>query len=115
MILIYASFVPLISVYSMWVLYLAIMNLKRAKDAGTISNAALFLGYPLLAIGLFLDFIGNITIFSLLTLSLPKELLMTGHMDRLIAEDNGWRKVVSLWICHNLLDEFDPSGCHCKE
>lgn len=100
--------------YAMWVLYLAIMNLKRAKDAGTISVTALCLGYPLLVVGLLLDVLGNLTLFSLITLDFPREFLMTTHMNRLIATDTGWRREISVWICHNLLDEFDPSGCHCK-
>ncbi len=101
--------------YACWLLFLAIMNLKRAKDAGTISKPALYFGYPALAVGLFLDVVVNIVVYSPLVLDLPRELLTTAHLNRILAtQSTGWRRAVSLWICKNLLDTFDPSGPHCK-
>lgn len=101
--------------YLCWLLFLAIMNLKRAKDAGTISKPALFLGYPALAVGLVLDVLVNVCVYSIIILDIPKELLTTAHLDRTLATyKTGWRRAVALWICRNLLDTFDPSGPHCK-
>lgn len=100
--------------YLCWVLFLAIMNLARAKDNGTLPRFCLFLGYPLLALGLFLDVVVNFFVFSLITLDFPRELLTTAHLDRLIAAGPGWRQTVALFICQNMLDVFDPHGPHCK-
>jgi len=36
------------SMYVLWVFYLAVMNLKRARDAGTLTKPALVLGMPVL-------------------------------------------------------------------
>ena len=50
--------------YTLWLFFLAVMALKRAKDAGTISPVALALGYPILLAGLAIDLAVNVlTIF----------------------------------------------------
>lgn len=98
--------------YVTWLFYLAVMNLKRAKDAGTISRAALFLGYPVLFIGLLFDLAVNVTVCSVLFLDLPRETLMTARLKRYNETDTGWRKQLALWFAYNLLDVFDPSGKH---
>lgn len=99
--------------YLTWLFFLAIMNLSRAKRAGKLTRTALVLGYPLLAIGYALDIFLNLFVFSLITLDLPRELLTTTHLKRLVRGGLGWRCKVAFWFCHNLLDTFDPSGKHC--
>lgn len=103
------------SIYVLWLFYLAVMNLKRAKDAGTISKTALYLGYPLLFIGLLLDMLVNTIVMSALLLELPRwnEILVTGRISR-HAQQGGWRGDIARWLCESLLDRFDPSGVHCK-
>lgn len=100
--------------YALWIFYLAVMALKRARDAGTLSHAALLLGYPTLFIGLLLDVAFNWTFFSLVTFSFPREFTITQHMERLIRSGNSRQRATALWICRNLLDAFDPSGFHCN-
>lgn len=101
------------ALYLLWVLYLAICNLYQAKKAGTIQKVALFLGYPLLILGVLLDIAVNITIMSVLFLERPRELLVTQRLTRHIAKGTGWRKKLAYWICSSLLNAFDPSGNHC--
>jgi len=103
----------IVFIYGLWVLYLAIMNLDRARKAGTLNPWAHRLGLPLLYFGLVLDFVSNATILSVIMLEPPRELLMTTRLKRHIATGIGWRYSVARWICSNLLDAFDPSGCHC--
>lgn len=98
--------------YVTWLFYLAVMNLKRAKDAGTISRIALFLGYPVLFVGLLFDLTVNVVVCTVLFLDLPKEALMTARLKRYNETDTGWRKQLALWFASNLLDVFDPSGKH---
>ena len=64
-------------IYALWLFYLAVMNLKRVKDAGKLTKAALILGYPILIVGYVLDFISNILVMTVLLLELPRELLVT--------------------------------------
>lgn len=46
-----------ITLYALWVFYLAGMSLKRAKDAGLLTRTAKSFGYPVLFAGLALDFL----------------------------------------------------------
>jgi hypothetical protein len=108
--------------YTTWVLYLAVMALKRAKDAETIGRVATTVGTPVLWVGLVFDVVFNI-ILSVPFLELPKELLVTGRLSRHVREaqasgklgvDRAWRQRLAFWLCRNFLDTFDPTGSHCK-
>ena len=111
MILLYAILIGFGSFYLLWILYLAVMNLKRVKDAGLISPLALTLGYPVLFVGYLLDVLVNITVLTLVLLELPKELTVTARLKRHNRTSTGWRKSVAVWF-EPLLDPFDPSGDH---
>lgn len=104
----------ILSLYILWIFYLAIMSLYRAKTEHRISKPALILGYPILIIGAILDFIVNIFIFTLLFLEIPKEILVTQRLSRHIKSKSGYRFKLSKWICSNLLDTFDVTGNHCR-
>ena len=95
----------------LWVFYLAVMNLKRAKDAGQLSKTALVLGAPVLWIGYLLDAFVNITLMTIVLLEFPKEILVTDRLIRHSKATSGWRLKVVYWF-QPLLDLFDPSGRH---
>jgi len=99
--------------YALWLLYLLVMGLYRAKLQGRLSRVALVLGFPVYGIGYLLDIFVQVTIASVLFLELPKEGLVTGRLTRHIKRGHGWRKSLSQWICYHLLDPFDPKGAHC--
>lgn len=101
------------SFYLLWVLYLAVMNAARARDAGTLTKPALALAMPVLGLGYLLDALVNLTVCTVLFLELPREVLVTGRVSRL-QKGTGKRAAIARWMCANLLDPFDPSGCHCK-
>lgn len=111
MIAIYA----LLSIYALWVFYLAVMHLKRARDLGTLSRPALYLGYPVLLVGYALDVFVQLVVATLLFADIPRELTLTGRLKRyLYLEPSGtWREAVAAWMCAHLLDQFDPDGRHC--
>jgi len=98
--------------YLLWVFYLAVMSLKRAKDAGTISKFALVMGYPVLFFGLLIDLFVNVFVFTVLLLELPRELTVTARLKR-HGTQGGWRGDFARWFCESLLDTFDPSGDNC--
>lgn len=99
-----------LSFYVLWGLYLAVMNLKRAKDAGQLSKTALVLGTPILFVGLLVDLFCNV-LLSVPLLELPQELTVTARLKRHNKDVSGWRKSVALWF-EPLLDPFDPTGDH---
>lgn len=104
-------FISLISVYALWVFYLAVMNLKRVRDQNKLTKTALYLGIPVLWTGVVLDALVNIFIVSVLLLEFPREFLVTARFKRHNAATSGWRKKVVAWF-EPLLDPFDPDGDH---
>ena len=111
MIILYSILISFAAFYQLWFFYLAIMNLRRNKD--TLTKPAMILGFPLLYSGYLIDFLVNVILMTILFLELPQELLVTARLTRHVKDDSGYRKTVSMWICKNLLNQFDPSGCHC--
>ncbi|MBU0791204.1 MAG: hypothetical protein KKB08_06750 [Gammaproteobacteria bacterium] len=97
--------------WALWVVYLAVMNLKRAKDAGTLTFWCKFFGYPVLIVGLLLDLVCNVLVLTALLGELPRELTVTSRLKRHNRTSTGWRKAVAVWA-EQLLDQFDPSGDH---
>lgn len=108
-----AILAPVAGVYLLWALYVVVMALKRARDAGVLTKAQRVLGAPLLVTGYVLDVAINLSVFTLLFLELPHELLVTSRLIR-HKRGNGWRSKVAVWFCASLLDSLDPSGCHCN-
>lgn len=97
----------------LWVLYLAIMNLKRHEDRLTTPSKVI--GYPVLAVGYVLDALFNWSVGTIMFLQIPKTLLFTGRLERNIqTQKGGWRFDLALYLCENLLDPFDPDGLHCR-
>jgi len=95
------------------VFYLAVMNLKRNREA--LTPIVKVFAYPILAVGLVLDMIFNFTIGTLMFLEIPQEWLMTARLNRhLLDRHNDWRDKVADWFAKNFLDPFDPKGTHVK-
>lgn len=105
----------LLSVYALWVFYLAVMHLKRARDNGTLSRAALYLGYPVLLIGYALDVFVQVVVASVVFIDIPRDWTLTGRLKRYINTEpaGSWREQVAIWFCAHLLNAFDPDGRHC--
>ena len=97
--------------YFLWIFYLAVMTLKRARDANLLTKNATAFGVPVLIVGLVLDFIANVFVMSLMLLELPKETTVTARLKRHNKESTGWRLSIVKWA-EPLLDTFDPSGDH---
>ena len=105
----------ILSLYTLWIFYLAVMSLYRAKKENKLTKVSLILGYPILIIGATLDLLINVIIFSIIFLETPKELLLTHRLSRHIKKSNGYRFKLAKWICSNLLDNFDPNHeGHCR-
>jgi len=105
---------PVWGVLLLWALcgfYLAVMTLKRAKDASQLTRTAMAFGYPVLFVGLVLDFLVNVLVLTVLLAELPREGTVTSRLKRHNATSTGWRKAVAAWA-EPLLDPFDPSGDH---
>ena len=107
----YALLIGVGSTYALWVFFLAVMSLKRAKDAGLLSTTAKVLGYPVLIVGYVLDCFVNFIAMTVLLMEIPQETTVTARLKRHNRESTGWRKSVALWA-EPLLDPYDPSYDH---
>ena len=107
----YAVGVSVLALYALWGLFLAVMNLKQAKDFGDLSPIAYKLGYPMLFIGYLLDVLVQLTIANLIFWDLPRELTVSARVKRLCLKD-GWRGRRARWWREVLLAPFDRSGGH---
>lgn len=102
-----------LGVYTLWLFYLAAMNLLRAREMGTINKVAMVMGWPIVAVAMLIDLVVNVTLLTVLFLELPKEYLVTKRLARHMQGPDGYRKKIAIFTCKTFLDSFDPSGNHC--
>lgn len=111
MIIAYYLVVSFLLTYALWLFYIAVMNLKRVRDEGKLSQFAAVLGYPVLFIGLVLDLAVNVLVMTPLLMELPQEMTVTSRLKRHRATSDGWRLSIVMFL-KPILDPFDPSGTH---
>ena len=106
--------------WATWVFYLAIMNLKRVRDAKQekgedLSGLSKLFGYPTALIGIVSDWFLNLCL-TIPFVDIPAALgeLVTGRLIRYANGRDGWRKRIALWLGKDFLDDYDPSGVHIK-
>lgn len=106
-----AAVFVLVLFYVLWILYLAVMNLKRAQDSNSLSNTVLVIGLPILALGYLIDTILNLLVMSIILFEIPKELTISARLKRHNVTSSGYRKFI-VKLFELFLDPFDPSGNH---
>lgn len=128
--------------FALWVLFLAVMSLKRAHDEGKIAPGAIAYSFGLVVVyaGYIVDAAVNIGPATLLFFEMPetsgfisafnllldqkfaeakaefldalKNITVTARCGRHINQP-GYRGDVARWMCRNLLDPFQLGGhCH---
>lgn len=100
--------------YTLWVLFLAVMNLARVHQLGQLSKSIFYLSLPLLVVAFAVDITINIVLGTVVFLQLPhyKRLTLSARMDDLIRNGSGWRKRFAIWFVGTLLQPFDQTGQH---
>jgi hypothetical protein len=111
LVILYTVLTALGLTYGLYVFYAAVMNLQRVRDMGLLTPMAKVLAYPTLVIGLILDLIVNLFVFTVVLLELPQELTVTARLKRHHKESTGWRLAVVKFL-EPILDPLDPSGDH---
>jgi hypothetical protein len=101
------------ALYALWVCFLAVMNLRRAREAGRLTRPALVLAAPLLLVGFIGDVLINLVLATLVFVDRPREWTVSARLSRYLPRDD-WRARVAMWIALHLLDPFDPSGRHLR-
>lgn len=94
-----------------YILYIAAINIYRDWD--TLSAWVQFVAFTPLVLMIILDTVMNFTIFTLLFLDVPEEMLVTQRLERYRKGADGWRKTAADKICTQALNPFDPTRQHC--
>ena len=98
--------------YTLWGFYLAAMHLKERQQRGQLTPRAEFFGWPLVGLGLVIDFLCNVTVMTILFVEWPREKTVTERLKRHAEVDTeGWRKRLACWF-KPILNPFDPDGDH---
>ena len=103
----------LLWLWGFWVLYVVMMGCYRAKLAGRLKGLNFIMAGPFLAAAFVLDFVMQMTVFTLVFAELPRHWLVTNRLRAYIAQGSGWRCRWAEYLCRHLLDRFDPTGAHC--
>lgn len=98
--------------YALWFAYLAIMSLKRSRDAGTLTGVAYALAVPFFIAAYALDIFVNLTGCTVVFFDAPREKTMTARLKRYAAQPGTWRFTLTVFIATHFLDRFDPDGYH---
>ena len=102
----------IVSAWALWVIYVAMMRLKQVRDAGKLTVAMKVLGYPVLVLGLFIDFMLNAIPGSIFFFEWPREYTLSARLWRHSQESTGYRQRLAEVVRVNLLDAIDPMGVH---
>jgi hypothetical protein len=99
----------ILSLAVLWVLYLAVMALQRAREAGQLAPFAFKAGQVLLYFGLLWDVLCNLIIVSIMFCEVPREATVSARLRRLVHGPDGWRRRLATWYAVVLLNPFSPS------
>ena len=112
MVILYTVLTAIGLLWGLAIFYFAVMNLKRVRERGELTKFMLVIGLPMLWIGLILDLLVNVFIFSILFLEIPQEPLVTGRLKRHKYHGTGWRHRFALWWEKHIDPFEDKPGGH---
>jgi hypothetical protein len=112
--LLYTILGLMIYLWVFWGLFVLVMGLYRVHLKRKLTGLRFALAFPWLVIGGVVDVFANIFIAPFFFLEWPREWLVTTRLTRWkYTRKNTRQKRAAIYICENLLDEFDPTGSHC--
>lgn len=96
-----------------WALYVFTMGLYRSFLAGRLRGLPLLLASPFVIVAFVLDFLFQVTVFTVVFWDRPRHWLVTHRLRAYMRGRNTWRRRLADYLCKHLLDPFDPTGAHC--
>jgi len=101
-----------VAVLVFYTLYIAAIQMW--DNRALIDKPVLYASAPMLLTMVVVDFVMQVTLFTVLFLDLPQETMVTYRLERYKAQPvQDWRSRVAVWICANALNPFDPTRHHC--
>ena len=105
----------LLSLWWLWILYIAMMNVKRALMQGDIPWQAKMLVVPTKWIFDVVEFFCNVVVCTVIFVDWPKEITVSDRLRRYHRNPTcpTWRMIIVNFI-KPMIDPFDPTGTHIK-
>lgn len=103
----------LLTLWALWVLYIAMMNIKRVAATQPMPIRVKLLVYPTMAVFELIELFANVVILTVLFFDLPKEKHVSDRLRRYWKNPYkyGWRLYIVRFL-KPMLDPFDPAGPH---
>jgi hypothetical protein len=101
------------TLWALWILYIAMMNVKRVTATKPLVWQTKILVYPTMVVFEVIEFIANVIVLTVLFFDWPKEIRVSNRLRRYHRRPAryGWRLHVVKFI-KPMLDPFDPAGPH---
>ena len=99
-----------LSIVVFYTLYIAAINLYY--DWHDLPMWLKIAASPIMAVMVTVDTIMNLSLFTIIFLDLPHELMVTQRLERYRTQ-SGWRNHIATLICTEALNPFDPTRHHC--
>jgi hypothetical protein len=101
------------TLWALWVLYIAMMNIKRVAEAEPMPIRVRMLVYPTMAVFEVVEFVANVVVLTVLFVDWPREIRVSDRLRRYWRNPYryGWRLYVVRFL-KPMLDPFDPAGPH---
>jgi hypothetical protein len=105
------------SLWGFWALFIFMMGVYRAFLKKRLKGLSLILSIPFLVVAFLVDFLMQMTVFSVLFWDWPKHWLVTHRLRfyKKTLPKTTRRYRFADYLCKHLLDPFDPTGEHCDE
>lgn len=103
----------LLTLWSLWILYVAMMNINAVSQVQSLPWQSKLLVYPTVVVFEIVELIANILVCTLIFLDFPQEWTVSERLRRYKRnpERAGWRMLLVKFI-KPMLDPFDPTGPH---
>lgn len=100
--------------WAFWALYVFTMAIYRAHLNKNLGKFNTVMAFPIVGIAWLVDVFANIVIAPFVFWELPRELLVTDRLKKIMAGGSTARNhMIAVWLCDSVLDPFDPTGNHC--
>lgn len=110
-----AEFIAL-GIVAFIVLWIIFVNVMWAKHNPDKIPKIFHLPIKIIAFfGLLYDILFNWVFGTVMFLELPREMTLTERMKRILISKQDWRFYLALWICHNLVEPWDPNHCGLRD
>jgi len=100
--------------WAFWALYVFTMAIYRAHLNGNLGWFNTIMASPFIVAAMCVDVFANIFIAPFVFFELPRELLVTTRLRKIIAGGStAQNHMIAIWLCDSVLDPLDPTGNHC--